>query len=104
MELERQYGVNLWEVEDKTWETLLRERWDEDQTWILANIISQHKLSFNFLREFRNKINWTWILTGGHRVYCGEEKMKMISEFGLERREERHMHQTLVIWEKNNDI
>lgn len=30
MELERQYGVNLWEVEDKTWETLLRERWDDE--------------------------------------------------------------------------
>lgn len=41
-------------------------------------------------------------MTGGHRVYCGEEKMKMITEFELERREERHMHETLVIWERSN--
>ncbi len=94
--------MNQWEVKDKSWETLLRERWDNDQTWILADIVSKHKLSFDFLREFKDKMNWTWILTGGHRVYCGEEKMKMITEFELERREERHMHETLVIWERSN--
>ena len=42
--------MKKWDVDDKSWETLLREKWEDAETWILADIMSKHKLSFDFLR------------------------------------------------------
>lgn len=97
------YSYSNWDVENKYWENWLRELWNDSDTLSKNKIMSEHKLSLNFLREFQDSINWTVILTGGHRLYCGAEKILMIEEFGLERRTERHMHETLVIWEKYKD-
>lgn len=66
------------------WEEFLREHWNDEQTWIKSTIIQTHRLSWSFLRQFKDEINWNDILSDCNKQYSEEEKQEMIKEFNIE--------------------